>query len=310
MIVILLISILLTPQSFSNINEKNNSFAEKECQIKFPEQIFIDDHCENLKNKAYTSIEFSFCSEEIIKEVTNNLCNTQGLIPSSQLIDVKKFKNNILVIPHLVSVYSLNEIMNEVSQEVFDEDYKITSIDKLSPSLFSSIQQSSLNDLKKSFKTSLLNTKFNPGRKTVEINLENHNHYLTLTLAKKYSGFKLLSLKNNKDELLPTDLEEIHFYSEKEINPFTHNDKIVHYQLVQRLYPETILENKHLQLKQIVKINSFVTVHVLKNDLFLKTIGKATGAGRLGDTITIINPQTSKKFMAQVIDSNTVELKL
>lgn len=91
---------------------------------------------------------------------------------------------------------------------------------------------------------------------------------------------------------------------------YTSIDAIVGKQAVSRIKENHIIVERMVDMPLVVKRREITTLLYQKNNLSIRTKVQARENGRVGDIIRVINPETKKEFLAQVMSKGLVQYAL
>jgi flagella basal body P-ring formation protein FlgA len=92
--------------------------------------------------------------------------------------------------------------------------------------------------------------------------------------------------------------------------PFTQIDKISFYRTTRSIKKGELLYEKDFSPINLIETGKMIKVLGESKGIQVKAEGRALGSGSIGQTITIENQKSKRKYSAEVIDYNTVKLHL
>ena len=157
------------------------------------------------------------------------------------------------------------------------------------------------SDCPKCDKVGLVNLKLTCLEKTIWVNLKLFREQKVLVTKNSILSNQSLQASQFEEKIINV-FEEQNFYNDlSQINFFKTNRFIK---------AQTPLVVDWLNKDLLVKNNSRVKVILNKNGLSIQTFAQAKGQGSLNESIELLNVNSKKKFIGQIIDYNTVQVTL
>lgn len=167
-----------------------------------------------------------------------------------------------------------------------------------------------------SFEVKLIGEAVSGRRLNVEVMvLADEQEYLTVPLALKLSHFVEVVVARRaiprNDIISEADL----YLSREEMSPriasaYRSFDEIVGKQAVSQIRENHIVVERMVAMPLVVKRRQIATLVYEKNNLVIRTKVQAKENGRIGDIIRVINPETKKEFLAQVLGAGLLRYAL
>ncbi len=259
----------------------------------------------------------SNCSPEIVNLVEENVLNTNGKIPTEHLLGIyaTKVKTQSKFIEVLdLSAHLKNQILNSKSKG--NENNKYFKLD-------GSNQVIGLKSLKE------ITWTWGKDEHAVEVNLMDKNeiaHKISFNIETNtknlvYKAKKDISALNENLKAEDFELIEIqsqdHDHDQGNINnsnrystPFMEINKISYYRTNGLIKKGETLFTNSLSPMNLIETGKMIKVLGDSQGVEVRAEGRAMGPGFIGQTITIENQKSKRKYSAEVIDFNTVKLQL
>lgn len=167
-----------------------------------------------------------------------------------------------------------------------------------------------------SYEVELINEAVSGRRLNVEITvLADGEEFVTVPLALKLSRFVDVVIARRaiarNDIVAVDDL----YLSREEMSPRISSayfaiEELVGKQAVSQIKENHIITDRMVAMPLVVKRRQIATLVYEKNNLFIRTKVQAKENGRIGDIIRVINPETKKEFLAQVVDNGLLRYAL
>ena len=267
------------------------------CEVNLHKYIYkISDQID------YKVIKRTDCPKPVINKLLTNLSNIEGKLPSrifEEQLRIRDFK----IIPKVIHISTIENLVNE-NIELRPEKTlkKIESLTNLN-------QIQSDTELLFSVQCKECYTKI--GKANIKVQLDNKNFWFTGSVSlKKAVWIAKKPINSFSTELSPNMFEQKVVYLDKDIETFQDVNNIKFYKTTKSLKAGDVVTSSHLAQRKLVKAFSKVRLKVVGSTLELSTTAKAQGSGFLDEFIEVKNIKSNKKFLAKIIDFNTVEIEL
>ena len=253
-------------------------------------------------NLDYKVIQKTNCNKQKSDLVLNFLQNISGKI-SAKIIKIQTGLNEVTITPKMTNIININEVLNdevELGPEKTIRDIKalnnLNQITAKSPINFKVICDNCHNKL---------------GENNIKLINDNKTYWLSARVYKKTIAWVANQKINTFDKNLSKNaFKQKVVYLDKEADLFQEINKIPFYQTTKSLNEGEILTTTHLTPIKLVQAFSKVRLSVSGSSIKLSTTAKARKSGFLDEYIEVINLKSNKKFLAKIIDYNTVEIEL
>lgn len=267
------------------------------CEVDLHKFIYkVDDSLDNGIFKKST------CPPLVNKKIVSFLEGISGRV-SNRIINYQVDLKDVVITPQVAHIINIKDLANESIE--LGEDKIIQNLKSLTK-----IKQIS-SDTSLTFTVVCDSCHSKLGNTNLKLILDEKTFWMTGDVLKK----SLVWVANSKINLFSKDLspdlfEQKIVYLDKDIDLFQDITKIRFYQTTKSLNEGDILTVNHVTPMRLVRAFDKVKLKVLGSSLALSTTAKARKSGFLDEFIEVVNLKSNKKFLAKVIDFNTVEIEL
>ncbi len=277
--------------------------ANEQCQIRTSKALLIIDNNSSSPNQ---SIQDTDCEESLIKEFHAIVSNASGVLTQEKLNLYLK-KSKIKLSPSKIEIRQFSELLEK--NVIKNENMVVKNIKQLSNNKI--IQLDSLDSV-----DIICNNCNESGAKNVQIvydsNLKKQRKlWITFDLLRR--RFALVARKTINtfsSKLSKEDFKKVEVPLNENINLFDDFENLRFYKTNKSIHAGQVLTQGDLSPIDLVRSGRKVKVLISQKSVTLKTIGVSKSSGKLGDLVEVFNPKSKKKFVAEIIDENTVQIKL
>ena len=274
------------------------SFANGPCNITTYDQIIKIN-----KNQDDTIIKDSNCSGEIEQSFIDFIESANGKLQADYLAHYFKTEYNIdlTILPKTIAVSHIKDIIQE---KIKNKNAVVKSVTSLMP------QASILLSQTENIHIDCKNCD-TAGTKNISLGFKGQTYWLNTLIHLKRKSFVLSKNVMTLNEKLESD-----YFQEKTILDsgskmlFEDIDNIRFYQLTRYLKKGDILNRSDLTPRTLVQYGQKIKLQYKSKNIQLDSTAIASGNGKFGDFIQVMNPRSKKKVLAKIIDYNKVEVEL
>jgi flagella basal body P-ring formation protein FlgA len=266
--------------------------------VSYPQIIKIN------KSLDTNIIKSSDCQEDIQIKFVEFISATTGTLNSKHLSNILKNEHNveINILPSIITVKSLDEKLSELLR--LSSNTTLTNL----ASIYG--QSSILLDDQEMIRASCQDCE-SAGNKNIKILFNQNTIWVTANLLIRRKALtSKAELNPHTEKLSPEQFEEIVVFDNGMDHHFNDVDNIRYFKTNKKIPQGSILKTNDLTPLLLVKPGQTISIMIEGENISLQSTGIARSAGKLGDTIDVINAKTNKKVSAQVVDFNTVKVTL
>ncbi|MBC74872.1 MAG: flagella basal body P-ring formation protein FlgA [Halobacteriovoraceae bacterium] len=150
-----------------------------------------------------------------------------------------------------------------------------------------------------------------PGNKNIKLKINGKTFWLNAKIKIKRKGYRLKTdVAAFSDNLDSTIVEQTYGIDSGKVALFSDVNNLKFYRTRRPISKGSLLKQSDLILKNLVRYNNKVEVHIKSDSLSLKTKALARENGKLGQLVKLFNPKTKKVLTGKVIDYNKVLVEL
>lgn len=275
-----------------------STFAYSDCNIETYSKII------KINNKLDQSIiKNSNCSQKINDTFMDFIDSASGTLSANYL--QRYFKNehqvSFSISPEKIQVNSINEHLDDF----FNNDSllikKVTSLHNTAS--FNLTEQDEIT-----FDCSNCNS---TGEKNVSAYLNKTKIWLNVLIHVKRKAYQLVkNISDLSEKIDASFFKEILITDTGNIPLLESIEHIQYYQPTKILRRGDIIKKFDLRSRIVIRHGNKVKVIIKKPSINVETMAIANQNGKIGETIELFNEKTRKRFTANVIDFNKVEVNL